>query len=570
MRKKVNLSVLFFLFLSTKAQEVAPARFQILNPKWEEMESLFVLAIWVLLTGLVKVFLTKIKPVVKIVPDSAMQIILGIGLAGLFAILGLDRRFYVFDSYTFFAFLLPPIIFDAGYFMPNRAFFENFDSIMSFAVVGTVFNTFAIGGSLALLNHFDWFSVKSSTSEIFLFASLISAVDPVELNVNKMLFVTVFGEALFNDAISVVLYGIFKSFTVASDSLEAGQLFLGFIAFFVVAFGGVVVGITSAALSALATKITGETPIIAPLLALVVPYIGYILSEVISFSSIIAAAVCGMAMKQYVKSNMDQPGVETVRCTTRILAISSETATFLLLGLATISVDHHWDTVFVCSTVLFCLVYRVVAILVLSLLLKITRGNQISLVNRMIICYGGLRGPIAFGLVVSMPAFIVGKSMFTTAVLAVIFFSVILQGTTIRPLLSWLKVERDEVSTETVTSVMQSESLDYAISGIESIAGTRTHQRINQLFERVNSKFLRPVLTRNTRKLDHEEEKIARTVRKVVLQEAINEESSNQWEMREMKDSESKIKSLEKLLGPENVQLLHNVLHSMSKAPPTS
>lgn len=34
-----------------------------------------------------------------------------------------------------------------GYFMPNRQLFENFDSVLLFAFVGTIWNTFAIGKS---------------------------------------------------------------------------------------------------------------------------------------------------------------------------------------------------------------------------------------------------------------------------------------------------------------------------------------------------------------------------------------------------------------------------------------
>ncbi len=55
------------------------------------------------------------------------------------------------------------------------------------------------------------YGFEISLLETFIFASLISAVDPVtvlavleEVNVAKVLYIIVFGESLMNDAVSVV------------------------------------------------------------------------------------------------------------------------------------------------------------------------------------------------------------------------------------------------------------------------------------------------------------------------------------------------------------------------------
>uniref|UniRef100_A0A914VAS7 Cation/H+ exchanger domain-containing protein n=1 Tax=Plectus sambesii TaxID=2011161 RepID=A0A914VAS7_9BILA len=77
----------------------------------------------------------------------------------------------------FFLYLLPPIVLDAGYFMPSRAFLHNIVTILIFAVFGTLWNTLSIG--LTLYYCQDWFSMEFGIVDIFLFSALIAAVDPV-------------------------------------------------------------------------------------------------------------------------------------------------------------------------------------------------------------------------------------------------------------------------------------------------------------------------------------------------------------------------------------------------------
>jgi sodium/hydrogen exchanger-like protein 3 len=63
--------------------------------------------------------------------------------------------------------------------MPNRQLFENFGSVMMFAVLGTIWNTVTIGATLAVCAKYDFFTVNVTTEDSLLFSSLISAVDPV-------------------------------------------------------------------------------------------------------------------------------------------------------------------------------------------------------------------------------------------------------------------------------------------------------------------------------------------------------------------------------------------------------
>lgn len=55
------------------------------------------------------------------------------------------------------------------------------------------------------------------------------------------------------------------------------------------------------------------------------------------------------------------------------------------------------------------------------------RKKKFSFVDQFVLSYGGLRGAIAFGLVVSIPNSIKAKQMFITTCIAVIFFTVFIQ-----------------------------------------------------------------------------------------------------------------------------------------------
>ena len=227
-----------------------------------------------------------------------MLIILGLVVGALFYTTNIaDHDSYGLSSEVFFIYLLPPIILEAGYFMPNRPFFNNIGTILLFAICNTIFNVMMTGLTLWA---FSFTSIYGDTNfdalSLFVFAALISAVDPssvlatfIEIQVNDMLYIIVFGEALLNDAVLVVLYKLFESFAeMGADNITTLDIFLGSSSFLVVALGGSFIGIVFGAIASFTTKFTEHTPILEPLIIMAYSYLSYLTAEMTSTSSILA------------------------------------------------------------------------------------------------------------------------------------------------------------------------------------------------------------------------------------------------------------------------------------------
>ncbi|KAL7980449.1 hypothetical protein Chor_001603 [Crotalus horridus] len=312
----------------------------------------------------------------SIVPESCLLIVVGLLVGGLIKAVGETPP--VLNSKIFFLFLLPPIILDAGYFLPLRQFTENVGTILIFAVIGTLWNAFFVGALMYAVCQIGGPSLSNiGLLDSLLFGSIISAVDPVavlavfeEIHINELLHILVFGESLLNDAVTVVLYHLFEEFA-NFDKVTLTDIILGFLSFFVVSLGGVFVGVVYGIIGAFTSRFTSHIRVIEPL-----------------FVFLLIAA--GVVMRPYVEANISHKSHTTIKY-------------FLKM----------WSSISVLGLTWFINKFRIV---------------KLSPKDQFIIAYGGLRGAIAFslGYLLEHQHFPM-RDMFLTAIITVIFFTVFVQ-----------------------------------------------------------------------------------------------------------------------------------------------
>ncbi|CAI4226217.1 unnamed protein product [Auanema sp. JU1783] len=470
---------------------------------WSDVYTPLLIAGWLMFIIIARITFHRTKFLSTLFPESALLIVLGL-VAGFI----LDQ-IWVLDIYLhpdlFFLYLLPPIALDAGYFLPNKAFFANFGTILLYAVLGTLLNIACIAFAIYCFQSFYIHEIQ--TLDILLYATLISAVDPVavlsvfeEIHVNQLLYICVFGESLLNDAIVIVLYQSLSSMAkIGAEHLIREDFLHAFLSFIMVSTGGVVIGLAWVCITAIATKFSHDIPIVQPLICLVFPYLSYLISESVHLSGIIAIVTCGLLMKNYVAGNINEKSLTTVKYFLKTLSSCCEAMIFVFLGLSTFSKQHEWDLIFTIVTVTSCIICRFVVVLVLTYFANKKRVQKIGVMDQIISGYGGLRGAICYGLVMTLDSNSVPyKDMMVSTTVVVIVVTVFFQGTTIKPLVKALGVKTMIPEEVTVTQQVFTHSGDYLMAGVEAIIGMKGPHYWRRRLSIFNQRYIQPTFMRSS------------------------------------------------------------------------
>ncbi|KAH9652128.1 Sodium/hydrogen exchanger 4 [Citrus sinensis] len=321
-----------------------------------------------------------------------------------------------FDEELFFIYLLPPIIFNAGFQVKKKQFFHNFLTIMMFGVIGVFISVSIITvGSWWLFPKLGFMGL--SIQDYLALGTIFSSTDTVctlqILNQDEtpLLYSLVFGEGVVNDATSVVLFNAVQKIDVRELNGKAAlRIFRDFLYLFSTS---TILGVTAGLLTALVLKTLyfGKHSSVREIaLMVLMAYLSYILAELLELSGILTVFFCGIFMSHYAWHNMTDSSRITTRHTFAMMSFIAETFIFLYVGMDAFDIEK-WrmsKLSFVTSLgvysalILMILLGRAAFVFPLSLLsnyMNSHRSPSISFNHQVVIWWAGLmRGAVSIAL----------------------------------------------------------------------------------------------------------------------------------------------------------------------------
>ncbi|KAI6182893.1 Sodium/hydrogen exchanger [Aphelenchoides bicaudatus] len=475
--------------------------------EWNDVQTPIFISIWIVFVVIIKIIFHASEKLVIIFPDSALLIIAGFSVGTVLDWILPAHDIYL-DPDLFFIYLLPPIVLEAGFFLPSEIFFRNIGTILIFAVVGTLWNIISIAGILYLFSSF--YTMEITFLNLTLFSTLISAVDPVavlsvftEVRVNELLYICVFGESLLNDAVTIVLYHALTDMNfIGGAHLELTDFVRASGSFFLVSLGGLLIGTLFALLAGLGTKAARKLPVVQPLICLLLPYLSYLLAEMFHFSGILSIVACGLLMKSYIKANMsDEPRV-TVKYFLKTISSSVGSCHFYFPGSINVFQEPQLGCcVYPCdcsflSILSLCEFKKLALIFWDSYVTENVLKKSGFLINSSLHMEARLRGAICYGLAMTLDKTTVpAKDTLVSTTVVVICFTVFIQGMSIKPLVKFLRVKTKESTQSAVTSFIFTNAQEDLLAGIEAIAGIRGKHYTRRLILQLDREYIQPFLT---------------------------------------------------------------------------
>ena len=377
-------------------------------------------------------------------------------------------------SNLFLYVFLPTLLFQVTLGMDLRRMLDDWVPILTLAIVAVVVATLAVGYALFWTGALPLFAC-------LLIGSIVSTTDPSavvgifrSLSAPRRLARIIEGESLLNDAAAIALFSLFAGFVTIGGPVPELQGALARFPLLIV--GGAAVGWLAARLAVSLMTRLARFELAQITVSVALPYLAYVTAERgLGVSGVIAAVSAGLTLNFVGPSRLPPQAWSNLREVWDLLAHWAGALIFILAALLiprlleTVRAD---DLLLVAVVVLAAFAARAVILFVLMPALSALRlSPPVEPAYRAAILWGGLRGAVtlALALAVTESAQVPDEVKRPVGILATGFtlFTLLVQGTTLRRVIGWLKLDRlspldRALSDQVIAVAMQSVREDLA------------------------------------------------------------------------------------------------------------
>jgi CPA1 family monovalent cation:H+ antiporter len=329
-----------------------------------------------------------------------------------------------------FTALLPPLLFDAAFYIHWEQLRRDLSVIVVLATLGVLMSACVTTIGMHYLARWQWLGALA-------FGVLIAATDPVsviatfkEARAHGRLLVLIEAESLLNDGTAAVAFGVVIA-------LASGQRLTSFeiIATFLKTIGGGILCGVAVALVALLLAGRTDDHLVQITFTTVAAYGSFLLAEHFGLSGVLATITAGLVIRN-IKSlgTISDRGKEAVQVFWEYIAFVANSLVFLLIGMH--GTDQHFVELWFPAVIAIVLVTLGRAVAIYPCCLVFSRSSlRVTTNHQHVLFWGGLRGAVALALALGLPPEVPQRQEIVTVSFAVVAFSVFVQGLTIKPLL---------------------------------------------------------------------------------------------------------------------------------------
>ena len=347
---------------------------------------------------------------------------------------------------------LPPLLLSGAYFTVWRDFRANLRIILQLAIGAVVFTTAAVG----VVVH--WMVPSLPWSACFALGAIVSPPDAVaakavlqRISLPPRVTVLLEGESLVNDATGLVLFR-FAVAAALTGTFSAGSAVATFGA---LAIGGIAVGM---AFGWLVTRWLHrvQDPTLAILTTFLVAWVSYIVGEHLHVSGVLSTVTCGLVMGWTQHTVLTAATRTQAGAVWEVVTFVLESLIFVLIGLSLRGVlsrlggnVHALDSLIPAglATIGTVIIARFIWIVLgtyipRALVPSLRRSDPYPpLAIPIIMSWAGMRGVVSLAAALALPQDFVGRDFLLATTFAVILVTVLVQGSTLGPLIRWLRPE---------------------------------------------------------------------------------------------------------------------------------